>query len=63
MTKASFLKEHISLGLAFTLRGLVHDHHGRKYRSIQADMVLGDPQVLHFDPQAAGGDCAILGIT
>jgi hypothetical protein len=28
------------LGLAYRVRGLVHYHHGEKYGSTQADMVL-----------------------
>lgn len=30
----------MSLGLAFSFRGLVNCHHGGKYGAIQADMVL-----------------------
>ena len=32
----------------------IHYHHGRKYSSLQADMVLGkELRVLHQDPKAA----------
>ena len=40
------------LGLAYSFRGLVHYHHGRKHGSIQADMVLEEPRILHLDPKA-----------
>ena len=44
------------MGLAYTLRGLVHDCHGRKHGSMQADMMLEkELRVLHLDPQAAEG--------
>ena len=33
-------KDNISLDLAYSFRGLVHDHHGRKHGDMQADMVL-----------------------
>jgi hypothetical protein len=29
MTKVTLIKENISLGLAYSLRGLVHDYNGR----------------------------------
>lgn len=37
----TFIKENISLMLAYSFRTLVHYHHGEKLDSIQADMVLG----------------------
>ena len=40
MTLASPEYEHISLGLAYSFRGLVHFHQGGKLGSIQADMAL-----------------------
>lgn len=43
MTKATFIKESISLGLTYSFRGLGHYHHDRKHGSLQADMVLGSP--------------------
>jgi hypothetical protein len=54
MTTATLIKENISLGLAYSFRGLVHYHHERKHGRIQADMV----RVLHHDLRAAGGDWA-----
>lgn len=36
MTIATFTKKNISLGLAYTFRGLVHYHHHKKYSSMQA---------------------------
>jgi hypothetical protein len=51
----SFIKERISLGLAYSFRGLVHYHHGRKHGSMQVDMVLEkELRVLCPDWQAAG---------
>ena len=45
------------IGAGLQLRGLVHDHHGRKHGSMQADMVPErEPRVQHLDPQAAGRD-------
>jgi hypothetical protein len=44
------------LGLAYSFRGSVHYHHGRKYGSVQADIVLELLKVLHLD-QKATGDC------
>jgi hypothetical protein len=49
MTKATLIKENISLGLAYHFRGSVHYHHGRKHGIMQADMVLEEPRVLHLD--------------
>jgi hypothetical protein len=40
------------LGLAY--RGLVHNRHGKKHDSRQADMVLEEPGVLHLDLKVAG---------
>ena len=40
MIKATLIKENISLGLAYSFRGLVHYHHGEKHDSSEADMVL-----------------------
>jgi hypothetical protein len=39
MTKATPIKESISLGLTVSVYGSVHYHHGRKHGSMQADMV------------------------
>ena len=40
------------MGLAYSFRGLVY-HYGKKHGSVQADMVLEEPRVLHFDLKAA----------
>jgi hypothetical protein len=40
MTMTTFKKVNIYLGLAYSIRGLVHYHHGMKNGSMQADMVL-----------------------
>ena len=54
MTKTTLIKENISLELAYSFRGLLHYHHGRK-PSMQADKVLEkELRVLHLDLQAAG---------
>jgi uncharacterized membrane protein YgcG len=39
VTKATLIKESISLGLAYSFRGSVHYHHGLEYGSKQADLV------------------------
>ena len=54
MTKATLIKN-ISLGLAYRFRGSVHYHQGRKNGSIQADMKLEEPKVLHRVPKADRG--------
>ena len=57
MTMATLIKESISLGLAYSFRGLVHYHHGKKYGGMQADMVLEkELRALHLDLRAAEGD-------
>ena len=38
--------------LAYSFRGLVHYHDGGKHDSMQADMVLEEPRVLHLDQKA-----------
>jgi hypothetical protein len=49
------------LGLVYSFRGLVYYHHVRKHASMQGDMVLEkELRVLHFDLQAAEGDCVTL---
>jgi hypothetical protein len=58
MTMAALIKKSIPLRLAYSFRGSVHHHQGRKHGSRQADMVLEEElRVLHLDPQAAEGDC------
>ena len=52
MTKATFIKE-IYLGLAYTFRGSVHYHYGRKHGSMQADMIQEELRVLYLDPTTA----------
>jgi hypothetical protein len=54
MTKTTLIKENIEFRLAYGFRGLIH--HGRKHGSIQEDIVLEGPRVLHLDPKAAEGD-------
>ena len=42
------------IGLAYSFRGSVHYHYGRKHGSVQADMVLEkELSVLHLDAKAA----------
>ena len=51
---ATLTKENIELGLAYSFRGLVHYHQGRKHGSIQADMVLEKKhRGLYLDLKAA----------
>ena len=56
MTKATPIKDNIYLGLAYSSRGPVYYHHGGKHGSVQADMVLEEPRVLHLGPKIAEGD-------
>ena len=37
---SALVKDNISSGLAYSVRGLVLYHHGRKQGSVQTDMVL-----------------------
>ena len=53
MTKAFLTRGNISLGLANSFRSRVHYSHGWSHGSLQADMVLEEPRVLHLDPKAA----------
>jgi len=53
MTTATLIKANIYLGLAYSRRGSVHHHHGRRHGSTQADVVLErELWVLHLDWQA-----------
>jgi len=57
MTMTTLIKENISLGLAYSFRGSVHYHHGRKHGSVQADMVLEkELRVLYPNLQETGRD-------
>jgi hypothetical protein len=49
LTTAILIKANISLGLAYSFRGVAHYHHGRKHSSTQVDMVLEELRVLHLD--------------
>jgi hypothetical protein len=53
MTKATLIKESISLYLVYRFRDSVHYHHGKKHSSIQADMALEEMRVLHLPPKEA----------
>ena len=46
-------KDNIELGLAYSFSGSVHYHQGGRHGSVQADMMLEEPRVLHIDPKAA----------
>ena len=48
MTKATLIKETISLGLAYSPRGLVCFLHGGKHLSVHTDMVLEEPRDLYL---------------
>ena len=43
----SYKEQHL-IGAAYTFRGSVHYHHGRKHGSVQADTVLEELRVLHL---------------
>ena len=61
MTKATLIKENISLGLAYSFRGSVHYDLCRMHGRIQANVVLEKQRVLHLDLKAAKGDWLTLG--
>jgi hypothetical protein len=42
------------IGEVYRFRGFIHYHHGRKYGSMQADLVLEEQRDLYLAPQAAG---------
>ena len=48
MTVTAPIRDNISLELIYSFRGPVHYHHGRKHGSVQADMALEEPKVLHL---------------
>ena len=52
----TLIKDTISLGLPYRVRGSVHYHHGGNHGIEQADMVLEEPRVLHLDPLAVERD-------
>jgi hypothetical protein len=53
MTMATLIKESILLGLAYSFRGLVHYHHGRKHGSVPAGIVMKKSLgVLHMESLA-----------
>jgi hypothetical protein len=57
MTKATLIRDNIYLGLAYSFRCSVHDHHGRKQGSVQEDQVLESSESkerLAFQP--VGGE-------
>jgi len=57
MAKVTLIKANISLGLAYSFKGLVHYHHSRNHGTRQTDMVLEKEQrVLHLDPKAIRRD-------
>ena len=48
------IKANILSGLAYSFRGLVHEHHGREYGRMQKDLVLEkELAVLYPDWQVA----------
>jgi hypothetical protein len=54
MTKRTFIKDNIKLGLAYWFRGSVQYHHGGKHRDVKVDMVLEkELRVLHLDLKLA----------
>lgn len=57
ITTAALMKDSISLWLDYRFRGIHHCHNGRKCGTIQADMLLEEPKVLHLNLQAAEENC------
>jgi hypothetical protein len=49
MTKATLIRTTFNWGLAYSFRGSVHYHHGRKLGSIQVGLVLEKPRILLLD--------------
>jgi hypothetical protein len=41
------------LGMVYSFKGLVHYHHGEKHETLQADIVLEKPRLLHLDLKAS----------
>jgi hypothetical protein len=60
MTKATPIKDSISMGLAYTFCGSVHYHQGRKHGSIQAFLLLEEPRIQHLVPKTNGIRLSIL---
>jgi hypothetical protein len=56
MAKATIIKEDISKELAYSFKSLIHNPYDGKHGSVQVDMELKDPRVLHFKPQSAEGN-------
>jgi hypothetical protein len=52
MAKEILIKANIYLGLAYSFRALVPHHHSRKHGSIQTDLELEEPRVLHLHPKS-----------
>jgi hypothetical protein len=49
-TRTALIKDNVSLGLAYSFRGLVYCHHNGKHGSMQTDMVLEkELRVLYLD--------------
>jgi hypothetical protein len=61
MTKATFIRENTSLGLAYSSRGLVHCHHGGKHGSMQAGRMLEELSVLILIGKQPKRNCSTLG--
>jgi hypothetical protein len=51
MAMATLIKEYISLGLAYRLKGFTHRHHGEKHGGRQAEDMVQEEEVrvLHLD--------------
>lgn len=45
MTMTTFIKENIQLGLAYSLKGIVHYNHGKKHRGMQEDIAQSSAYV------------------
>jgi hypothetical protein len=56
----SYKGKHL-VGAGLQFRSLVHYHHDGKHSSRQADVVLEELRVLHFDLQVAEGNCMTRG--
>jgi hypothetical protein len=52
-SKATLVKENISLVMVYHVQGSISYHHGGKHSTMQADKVLEEQRFIYFDPKAA----------
>jgi len=62
-TKPTLIKENVCLGMAYSFKGLVHNPHGGKHDSVQADVVLEELSSTSWSAGTKERLCVTLGIT